>query len=176
VGSDIASVSRVTSWHSAKRATLPSVCLSSIRQREHQWTPLPSVLAGTRQRDVLCRMPGLQHSTKKLYRFLGVLSWPSVVDIALDKVNSRQLYRRLRRRPFVMSYFVESLTLSKDSFAEHQWVSSVLRSAKEIYAECHYSPRVALGKTCFAECSIKCPRQRAWFDSDARRESVRTMV
>jgi hypothetical protein len=31
---------------------------------------------------------------------------------------------------------------------------SVWLSTKEVYAKCVYSPRVALGKACFAECSI----------------------
>jgi hypothetical protein len=33
----------------------------------------------------LCRLPGLQHSTKKLYRFLGISSLPSVMVMAFGK-------------------------------------------------------------------------------------------
>jgi hypothetical protein len=82
-------------WHSAKRESLCRVhaglaldkesstgpsCQPLCRgpqagtwQREQQWVLLPvpllSVLGGTRQRELICRVPGLQHSIMNLYGF-----------------------------------------------------------------------------------------------------------
>jgi hypothetical protein len=53
------------------------------RQRGHQLGPLsvslPSALGGTRQILLLYRVPGPQHSTKRLYQCPGVPSLPSVM-------------------------------------------------------------------------------------------------
>jgi hypothetical protein len=47
---------------------------------------LSSAFGGTPQRLLHCRVPWPHHSAKKLYRFPGVPSLPSVVALTVDKV------------------------------------------------------------------------------------------
>jgi hypothetical protein len=76
-------------WHLSKALFLPSASWTSSQQRNHQRAPLsvplPSSLGGTRQRNNICWGPRPQHLAKKLYRFSGVPSLPSVLATALDK-------------------------------------------------------------------------------------------
>jgi hypothetical protein len=80
------------------------------RRRVTETAPLPSVLGDTRQRSylfaeclqpalgngstsgarrqVLCQVPGPQHSAKKLYRCPGVASLPSAMALTLGKACS----------------------------------------------------------------------------------------
>jgi hypothetical protein len=63
--------------------TLLSVRRITSRQRDRRRTalsvPLSSALGGTRQRLLLCRVPRLQRSAKKLYQCPCVPSLPSIM-------------------------------------------------------------------------------------------------
>jgi hypothetical protein len=75
--------------HLAKKLPLCRVSPACTRQRVHQWGPasdsLPSALGGTRQRLLLCRVPGPQHYANKLYRCPGVASLLSAMALTLGK-------------------------------------------------------------------------------------------
>ena len=97
--------------------SLTSARWTSARQRKHQWAPLsvplPSALGGTRQRLFLCRVPRPQHSAKKLYRFPGVPSLPSV---ALGKVT---------RTPFLFVFAISSKQTKDISHNHHIYTSQI---------------------------------------------------
>jgi hypothetical protein len=82
-----------------KRAFLPSVVCLPLGKRALVGPTLvsvPSALVDTRQRESLCRLSGQQHSTKRLYRFLGVLS---LLSVTLGKVP---------RDPFLFVFVIPS--------------------------------------------------------------------
>jgi hypothetical protein len=89
VGPFTRSFAKRITWHSAKAPSLPSARWTSTRQRDHQRTPLsvplPSAFVGTRQSLLVCRVPRPQHSTKRLYRCLGVHSLSSAMTLTLNK-------------------------------------------------------------------------------------------
>jgi hypothetical protein len=88
---------------------------TSTRQRDHQRAPLsvplPSALGGTRQRLLLCRIPRLQHSAKKLYRFPDVPSLPSAMTLTLGKVPPAY--------PFLFVFIIPSKQIKDISHIHH---------------------------------------------------------
>jgi hypothetical protein len=107
-------------WNSANEASLPSACLPDTWQREHQWAPLPSALKDTRQRELLWRVPRLQHSIKKLYRFPGVSSLPKSMAIALGKVT---------RKPFLFAFIIPFKQTKQISHNHHIYITEFIESS-----------------------------------------------
>jgi hypothetical protein len=117
VGPFACSFVECTRRHSTKAPSLLSASWHSSWQQEHQWTPLlvplPSTFGGTRQRFLVCRVSQPQHSAKKLYRFPGVPSLPSV---ALGKVT---------RTPFLFVFAISSKQTKDISHNHHIYTSQI---------------------------------------------------
>jgi hypothetical protein len=76
--------------HSTKKLLFTECLSSNTRHRIRQRVPfsgfLSSALRSTRQSLPLCRVPGPLHSTKKLYRCLGLGSLSSAMTLTLSKL------------------------------------------------------------------------------------------
>jgi hypothetical protein len=121
VGPFACSFVECTRRHSTKAPSLLSASWHSSWQQEHQWTPLlvplPSTFGGTQQRFLVCRVSQPQHSAKKLYRFPGVPSLPSV---ALGKVT---------RTPFLFVFAISSKQTKDISHNHHIYITDITESS-----------------------------------------------